>query len=59
MFTNSYGAAELDRERQREMHASAGRRGLARQAQARSRAARSAGRRPVQRVRRALRAVFT
>lgn len=59
MFTNSYVAAKLDRERQREMHASAERQGLARQIHARSRAAKSVERRPIRRVRRALRAVFT
>ena len=59
MFTNSYVAAKLDRERQRDMHAGAERHGLARQAHARSGAARSVERRPVRRVRRALRAVFT
>ena len=59
MFTNSYVAAKFDCERQREMHASAERQGLARQAHARFRAAKSVERRPIRRVRRALRAVFT
>jgi hypothetical protein len=59
MFTNSYVAAKLDRERQREMHAGAERQGVARQAHALSRAAKSVERRPIRRVRRALRAVFT
>ena len=58
MFTNSYAAAKLDRERQREMHARAERQGVARQFHARSRTAKSVER-PVRRVRRALRAVFT
>jgi hypothetical protein len=58
MFTNSYVAAKLDRERQREMLASAERQGVARQFHARSRAAKSVER-PRRRLRRALRAIFT
>ena len=57
MFTNSYVAAELDRARQREMHAHARRQHAVRQSHVQSRTAKSVER-PIRRVRRALRAVF-
>jgi hypothetical protein len=58
MFTNSYFAAELDRERQREMLARAEDQRVARQLHARSRTAKSVER-PRRRLRRALRLVFS
>jgi hypothetical protein len=57
MFTNSYVAAELDRARQRDMHAHARRQHPVRQSHAQARTAKSVER-PMRRVRRALRAVF-
>jgi hypothetical protein len=58
MFTNSYFAAEVDRERQREMLARAEGQRVARQLHARSRTAKSVER-PRRRLRRALRLVFS
>jgi len=57
MFTNSYVAAELDRARQREMLANAGRQHPVRRSHAQSRTAKPVER-PMRRVRRALRTVF-
>jgi hypothetical protein len=57
MYTNSYVAAELDRARQRDMHAHARRQHPGRQTPAQSGTAKSVER-PMRRVRRALRAVF-
>jgi len=58
MFTNSYFTAELGRDRQREMLARAERQRVARQFHARARTAKSVER-PRQRLRRALRVVFS
>ena len=58
MFTNSYFAEELGRDRQREMLARAERQRVARQVHAQSRAAKSVER-PRRRLRRALRVVFS
>ena len=58
MFTNSYFAQELGRDRQREMLARAERQRVARQFHVRSRTAKSVER-PRRRLRRALRVVFS
>jgi hypothetical protein len=58
MFTNFHSTTELGRDRQRDMLASARSQHAVRQAHAQSRTAKSIER-PVRRVRRALRAVFS
>jgi hypothetical protein len=58
MLTNFHSTRELGRDRQREMLASARSQHAARQSRAQSRTAKSIER-PMRRVRRALRAVFT